>query len=334
MNDYLDSKVNDFLMYMKIEKGCSNNTIKGYKHDLTTLIGYLCEMKSAQENEPVPWETYSTYNLRSFINYLGSTKQNKSSSIHRRVCSLKAFFKFLKENELINKDPAEGLSYPKRDKSLPKFLPTKDIKTLMDSAHEKAIGKSNSILHKTVLEVLYSTGARCNEIRNMDLNDVDIISHEYIDESGVKREVLKGEIMIRGGKGSKDRLVLLTPRAAEILRAYIATERKSTLNRSLERNKEISEDARKALFLSNRGQRVANRTIQHFISEMSKYAGVRHTTPHMIRHSFASHLVMNKTNIRAIQKLLGHSSLDTTQIYANISDDFLKTEFEGNLPFK
>ena len=100
------------------------------------------------------------------------------------------------------------------------------------------------------------------------------------------------------------------------------------------KKKVITEDAKNAIFLSNRGKRIANRTIQHFISKTSENAGVKHTTPHMLRHSFASHLVMSNTNIRVVQQLLGHSSLDTTQIYANITADYLKTEFKDSLPIR
>lgn len=265
--------------------------------------------------------------MRGFLAFLHNNRENKPSSIHRRVCTLKGFFKFLKSNKIINEDPAEDLSYPKRAKSLPKFLPKDDMAKLLNS-------QKKSQMHQTVLEVLYSTGARCNEVRNINLEDIEFNYKEVVTETGEVEKQTTGQIIIRGGKGSKDRLVLLTPRAAAAIKAYIDGERKRVIEKTIKRHGSISEDAKRALFLSNRGKRVANRTIQHFISQISEKTGVRHTTPHMIRHSFASHLVMNKTNIRAIQQLLGHSSLDTTQIYANITPDYLRSEFEGNLPIK
>ncbi len=326
--DYVnDIMVKNFLAYMEIEKGSSKNTIKGYAHDLYTLIKWLIDQGYQKNPESINWNEVTIFHLRGFLAYLHSQKKNKPSSIHRRVCSLKGFFKFLKSNQVIQKDPAEDLSYPKRAKSLPKFLPTNDMEKLLNS-------KKKSQLHQTILEVLYSTGARCNEVRNMNLDDIQFTYREVVNENGVKEKLLSGQIMIRGGKGSKDRMVLLTNRAAVALRAYIEGERKQILQKKLERQGSIDEDTKKALFLSNRGKRVANRTIQHFISQLSDSTGIRHTTPHMIRHSFASHLVMNKTNIRAIQQLLGHSSLDTTQIYANITPDYLISEFEDSLPIK
>ncbi len=322
-----DIMVKNFLAYMEIEKGSSKNTIRGYAHDLYTLITWLQENSYITDPNNVNWNQITIFHLRGFLAYLHNNRENKPSSIHRRVCTLKGFFKFLRSNKVIENDPAEDLSYPKRAKSLPKFLPTNDMEKLLNS-------KKKSQMHQTVLEVLYSTGARCNEVRNINLDDIEFNYREVINESGEVEKLLTGQIMIRGGKGSKDRLVLLTNRAARAIQAYIEGERKQVIEKTIKRHGSISEDARKALFLSNRGKRVANRTIQHFISKISEATGVRHTTPHMIRHSFASHLVMNKTNIRAIQQLLGHSSLDTTQIYANITPDYLRHEFEDSLPIK
>jgi site-specific recombinase XerD len=180
------------------------------------------------------------------------------------------------------------------------------------------INESKNLLHTAIIEVLYSTGARCNEIRNMNIEDVN-----FEDRS----------ITIRGGKGGKDRLVLLSQRAAKILQQYL-NEMRPKLLKKASTKKQLTEDSYKAIFVSNRGTRIANRTIQHFISKLSEKAGVKHTTPHVLRHSFASHLVMSKTNIRVVQQLLGHSSLDTTQIYANITPEYLKSEFEDSLPIR
>ncbi|MFV2015493.1 MAG: tyrosine-type recombinase/integrase, partial [Candidatus Heimdallarchaeota archaeon] len=135
------------------------------------------------------------------------------------------------------------------------------------------------------------------------------------------------------GKGGKDRIVLLSQRAADILALYITDMRPILLEKAAAKGK-LNMDAQTALFISNRGSRIANRTIQHFISKLSEDAGVKHTTPHMLRHSFASHLVMSKTNIRVVQQLLGHSSLDTTQIYANVTPEYLKDQFDGTLPIR
>ena len=319
---------------MEIEKGCSENTIRSYKHDLISFTRYLKTINFMGNNRNTEWQSVKILHVRGFLGDLKKNRNNQSSSIHRRVCSLKGFFGFLQENKEIEENPATNISYPKRRKSLPKFLHTDELNNLLNKAKTKAISKNNSILHRAVIEVLYSTGARCNEIRNMDLLDVKIETNELISKTGTKSFERRGQIMIRGGKGSKDRIVLLTNRAAHILLNYIQEERELTLKNVRERGKIITNDANKAVFVSNRGKRLANRTIQHFVSKISEEAGVRHTTPHMIRHSFASHLVMNKASIKVIQQLLGHSSLDTTQIYANITPEFLISEFEGNLAFK
>lgn len=306
-NEMDDFAITSFMEYLTIEKGCSMNTIKGYSHDLYSLVSYLADKGQTQESE-VDWTKINLLHLRGFLAFLYNQRDNKTSSIHRRVCSVKAFFRYLHANKLIDEDPAADLQYPKRPSSIPKFLEVDSIKAIID--------ESSNPLHTAIIEVLYSTGARCNEVRNMNLEDVNFTERA---------------ITIRGGKGGKDRIVLLSERAAKVLKNYIHTYRKQLLDRARSR-KQLPEDSDKAIFVSNRGTRVSNRTIQHFISKLSQEAGVKRTTPHMLRHSFASHLVMNNTNIRVVQQLLGHASLDTTQIYANITPEYLKSEFEGNLP--
>ncbi len=304
-------EVSFFLDYLRIERGCSENTMKGYSHDLLSLRDFLMKKGwGITEQQKVDWNKSNILHLRGFLAHLYNEKENKSSSIHRRVCSLKAFFKYMKANKLIQEDPAAELKYPKRPASLPKFLKAEDILAI--------IGQTKNLLHRSIVEVLYSTGARCNEMRSMNIDDLN-----FAEKS----------IIIRSGKGGKDRLVLLSTRAADILATYISDMRPKLLEAAA-RKGELDLDTQNAVFLSNRGSRIANRTIQHFISKLSEKAGVKHTTPHMLRHSFASHLVMSKTNIRVVQQLLGHSSLDTTQIYANVTSEYLKDQFDGSLPIR
>ncbi|MHA2101212.1 MAG: site-specific tyrosine recombinase/integron integrase [Candidatus Kariarchaeaceae archaeon] len=306
-----DMEVSFFLDYLKIERGCSENTIKGYSHDLLTLKDFLNRKGwGINEQQKIDWNKVNILHLRGFLAHLYNEKDNKTSSIHRRVCSCKAFFKYMKANKLVQEDPAEELKYPKRPASLPKFLEARDILAI--------ISKTKNLLHRSIIEVLYSTGARCNEMRSMDMDDINLVEKN---------------IIIRSGKGGKDRIVLLSQRAADILTNYITDMRPRLLEKAASKGK-LDMDAQSALFLSNRGSRIANRTIQHFISKLSEEAGVKHTTPHMLRHSFASHLVMSKTNIRVVQQLLGHSSLDTTQIYANVTPEYLKDQFDGSLPIR
>ncbi|MHA2170453.1 MAG: site-specific tyrosine recombinase/integron integrase [Candidatus Kariarchaeaceae archaeon] len=306
-----DMTIDFFLDYLTIERGCSGNTIKGYSHDLYTLMEYIIEHEMVRDDGPnFKWEEVSLIHLRSYLSHLYNSRNNKTSSIHRRVCSVKAFFKYCKSNKTIDVDPAEELKYPKRPSSIPKFLEQDAIMAILV--------ESNNLLHKAIIEVLYSTGARCNEVRSINLEDINFIERT---------------ITIRGGKGGKDRMVLLTKRASSILEEYIEIMRPRLLDKASQK-KNLSDDSFKAVFLSNRGTRIANRTIQHFISKLSEKAGVKHTTPHMLRHSFASHMIMNKANIRAVQQLLGHASLDTTQIYANITPDYLKSEFDNSLPIR
>ncbi len=308
--DSQDFLVDSFLTFLEIEKGGSSNTVKGYNHDLGLLKEFLIERILKGDEDKFGWEKFSILHIRAFLKFLYTERSNRPSSIHRRVCSIKAFYKYLHDNQMIEKDIAADLKYPKRPSSIPKFLEKDHILTL--------IAETTNLTHRAIIEVLYSTGARVNEIRSLNIEDINL-----------KERV----IIIRSGKGNKDRIVLLTERATNILRDYLNTKRPNILTSAANR-KSIPTDSAEAVFLSNRGTRIANRTIQHFISKLSETAGIKHTTPHMLRHSFASHLVMNNANIRVVQQLLGHASLDTTQIYANITPDFLKKEFDDSLPIR
>ncbi len=303
-----DFAIKSFMDYLTIEKGCSTNTIKGYSHDLESLMDYLTT-NGIGDPKMFPWDKVALLHLRGFLAHLYNQRDNKTSSIHRRVCSIKAFFRYLQANRMIQEDPASELQYPKRPSSLPKYIAKDSIQALVDEAKNP--------LHNAIIEVLYSTGARCNELRSMNLEDIN-----FEDNS----------ITIRGGKGGKDRIVLLSKRAGPILREYINNYRNTLMSKAADR-KELPLDSQQAVFVSNRGTRISNRTIQHFIAKLSEDAGIKRTTPHMLRHSFASHLVMKQTNIRVVQQLLGHASLDTTQIYANVSSEFVKSEFEDKLNF-
>ncbi len=302
------SLIEDFLAHLEYERGCSINTLKGYAHDLHTLEKFLDERNIPRtERGEIDWGKVELSDLRAFLRWLGTKKGNKISSIHRRVCSVKAFFRFLKAERVIADDPASELKYPKRPNSLPKFLTVDEVKLLLET-------KKKNPTHQVILEVLYSTGCRVSELCGMNMNDVDLENRQ---------------IIIRSGKGAKDRIVLLSERAANALRDYIEGYRAKILER---KKGQIDSDSQRAVFLSNRGKRISKRTVQHIVAKLSDELGVRHTTPHMLRHSMASHLTMKHLNLRVLQQLLGHASLDTTQIYANVTAEHVRDEFRDKLP--
>ena len=142
-------------------------------------------------------------------------------------------------------------------------------------------------------------------------------------------DLQRKQITIRGGKGGKDRIVLLSDRAASALEEYINCYRQRLVEAKRET---MTQDDLNAVFLSNRGKRISKRTVQHIVSKLSDELGIRHATPHMLRHSMASHLTMQHLNLRVLQQLLGHASLDTTQIYANVTAEHVREEFRDKLP--
>ena len=302
------SVIEDFLAHLEYERGCSINTLKGYSHDLKTLTKFL-EERNIPKNErgEIDWTKVRLPDLRAFLRWLGTKKGNKISSIHRRVCSVKAFFKFLKMEGYIQENPADDLKYPKRPASLPKFLSVEEVKKLLDT-------EKKNPTHQVIFEVLYSTGCRVSELCHMNLEDIDL---------------QRKQITIRGGKGGKDRIVLLSDRAASALEEYINGYRQRLVEAKRET---MTQDDLNAVFLSNRGKRISKRTVQHIVSKLSDELGIRHATPHMLRHSMASHLTMQHLNLRVLQQLLGHASLDTTQIYANVTAEHVREEFRDKLP--
>ncbi|MHA1911805.1 MAG: tyrosine-type recombinase/integrase [Candidatus Kariarchaeaceae archaeon] len=324
------------MSFLKYEKNSRQNTIDSYSIDLQLLFGYFQNEGIINGEERINWSKIKTSHLRGFLTYLGEERNAKSSSIHRRICTTKAFFKFLKNEEEIVDDPAFKLIYPKRKKSLPKFLTVDEVKKLLE--YEKPL------MHQVILEVLYATGCRCNELKEMNREDLKF----YKDEKGA---INGGEIMVREGKGGKDRPVMLTKRAAKILNTYLERDlspeeqikkeiepayrsRKEILNIRAEKNYAITEDTSNAILVSNRGRRIGKRTLQHIVTLYSEKTNIRSCSPHKLRHSMASHLTMGGLNIRVLQTLLGHASLDTTQIYASVTLDHIKNEYANRFPIQ
>lgn len=309
--------IGNYLGFLEYEKGCQKNTIQGYKTDLQLLIKFLDK----------PLEEVKTRDLRSFLTHLGETRGNKQSSIHRRICSMKSFFKFIKDEGIILVDPSEKISYPKRRKSLPKFLTVEEVQKLLDF--------DKPLAHQTMIEVLYATGCRVQELVNFNISDIN-----YKESS----------IRVTEGKGGKDRIVMITPRANEVLKEYLTRDysEEEQVREGIEKNyrsriekinylkkvgRFIPEEKEEPIFLGRSGGRIKKRSVQHIV-KMAGYDVDLDVTPHKLRHSMASHLTMGGLNIRVLQKLLGHSSLDTTALYASVTLDHIKAEYQARSPIK
>jgi integrase/recombinase XerC len=280
--------VSNFLKYIKIEKNFSENTIINYENDLKQFFNFV----SKEEINEI-----QNVDIREFIVHLSSKKYSKSS-VERKIGTLKSFFNYLKKEGILKVNPAENISFPKKDKKLPRFLEIDEINYFLDSIKGNNI---EDIRDKAILETLYSTGIRVSELVNLNVQDIDF------QNSLVK--VL--------GKGGKERIVPIGSKALDSIKNYI-------------NNKKFNSEA---LFVNKKGKRINVRTIRYILNKWIIRCGLsKHISPHSIRHSFATHLLNKGADLRSVQELLGHSNLATTQIYTHVTTERLKEVYSKSHP--
>ena len=279
--------VNDFLVTLEIERGYSHKTIREYSYDLKMFERF---------NGGKPFEETTTMDLRRFLLHLKRDREYAPRSLHRKICSLKSFFKFLKKEGFIKANPAENIESPKIPKSLPKTITIEETLKLLSTPDNPR--------DKTILYLLYGTGMRVSELSNLDIDQID----------------LKSKIIhVVGGKGGKDRVIPLPNGIITILENYLRTRR---------------DVENSALILNRSGERLTPRSIQRIVKKYKKAANLfdKTLTPHTLRHAFATHLLSNAVDIRVIQELLGHASLSTTQLYTHVSLEHLRKSYDLGHP--
>ena len=278
-----DQHIVAFLNSLIIEKGLSKNTIQSYESDIFQLYQWNISKNKKRITEIKKIDTSQ------YISYLFS--QNlKSTSVNRKISSLKTFFNFLLKKKLINVNPFADQIMPKKPISLPKSISEDDVVKLLDAPKpDSLIG----LRDKAMLELLYASGVRISELVNIKFSDLDL-----------ERNIIKVF-----GKGSKERLVPFGEDAAQCISAYIDERKK---------NKDIA--SIKYIFLNNRGSKISRHAFWHRLKEYCLEIGLkRDISPHTLRHAFATHLLNRGADLRSVQVLLGHSDLSTTQIYTHIA---------------
>jgi len=278
-----DQHIVAFLNSLIIEKGLSKNTIQSYESDIYQLYQWNISKNKKRITEIKKIDTSQ------YISYLFS--QNlKSTSVNRKISSLKTFFNFVLKKKLINVNPFTDQIMPKKPISLPKSISEDDVVKLLD------VPKPDSLIglrDKAMLELLYASGVRISELVNIKFSDLDL-----------ERNIIKVF-----GKGSKERLVPFGEDAAQCISAYIDERKK---------NKDIA--SIKYIFLNNRGSKISRHAFWHRLKEYCLEIGLkRDISPHTLRHAFATHLLNRGADLRSVQVLLGHSDLSTTQIYTHIA---------------
>ena len=285
----IDNKeyLDDFSDYLKIDKNYSENTIESYIRDIRFFLEYI--------NKDI--EDISKKDIEKYI--LHVLPEYNESSVNRRIASIKSFYKYLSIYKgFIN--VAEDIESLKRKKSLPKYLSISEVDKLLDIKLENAFDYRN----KTMLELLYATGLRASELINLDINNID----------------LTNMVVNVYGKGSKERIVPLSKIAVNYLGLYIDEYR----TKLFVKNQKPTD----ALFLNNHGQRITRQGLYKMIGQIAKTQGIdKEITPHVLRHSFATHLIECGADIRSVQELLGHENVVTTEIYTHLANNFIKNNY-------
>ena len=278
----------EYHLYLKLEKALSANTIDAYERDLQKLTVYLSEAH-------VKPEEATTEILRDFIIEISSLGIHPRSQA-RILSSIKSFYHFLIYKDVIDNDPTELLESPKTGLRLPEVLSLKEIDDIVLAID---LSKPEGQRNKAIIEVLYGSGLRVSELIGLQLSKL------YMDEG----------YMLVEGKGSKQRLVPMSPQAMKQIELW-KTDRNSL---------DIKKGNEDCLFLNRRGSKLTRDMIFTIVKELALLAGIRkNVSPHTFRHSFATHLLENGANLRAIQQLLGHESITTTEIYTHIDVHFLR----------
>ena len=296
----MQRQIAQFLNYMRVERGASDYTVKSYREDLIAAADYFSEEDGTC---PAP-ASITAVELRGFLSALHEAGYAKTS-IARKLASLRSFYRYGQREGWASSNPARALRNPRKGRSLPHFLTTEEIGTLLSAPPpESPMG----IRDRAILETMYSGGLRVSEVVGLSDADVDLAQ----------------EILLVKGKGRRERLSPLGSYATRALKAWLRLRKLSPGEKQ----------GREAPVFTNRfGTRLTTRSVGRMLEKYLKETGLdRRTSPHTLRHSFATHLLDRGADIRSVQELLGHKSLVTTQIYTHVSTANLRAAYEKAHP--
>jgi integrase/recombinase XerD len=280
----------EYLAYIKLEKNLSQNTVTSYKNDINAFLSYL-ENSGIDDASDI-----SSNDVGGFFKTLRELGLSGSSSA-RYFSSLKGFFLYLLKNKYIIKNPIEKITAPKISKKLPGVLDINEVEKILAAPD---VSEKLGMRDKAILELFYACGTRVSELINLKVNDL------YFDE----------EIIRVFGKGSKERLIPIGASAVTWVSEYLKKSRPLLMKKSKSENN---------LFLNSRGSKLSRMGVWKIIDRYVKEAGIeKEVHPHTFRHSFATHLLEGGADLRAVQEMLGHADISTTQIYTHIDRDYIK----------
>ncbi len=291
----MEKQIKLFLEFIQDEKKLSNNTLQSYHRDIVQYQEYL-------ENNKMNYLKVEKTDVEAYLASLGEHNK-KSSTVSRSLASIRSFYQFLVRNRKIKHDPTDGISSPKIDKKAPSILTSKEIELLLNQPKDVDLKGTRD---KAMLEFAYATGMRVTEIISLDIDDVNLE---------------EGYVTCRNG--NKQRNIPLGTMSLNALKEYINDAR----------NVLISDENNKALFVNINGKRLTRQGVWKIIKYYKEQAHItKDITPHVLRHSFATHLLQNGADLKAIQTMLGHSDISSTQVYMQFQDETLKNVYKKAHP--
>ena len=286
----MTNEIGDFLDYLTFERNVSPNTVSAYRDDLESFVAFLCNDYYTLGREQLELGRVDHLAVRSYLAHLSRRKLSRASAA-RHLSALRTFFKYLVREGVTDANPARTVATPKREKHLPAVLQTSDVALLLE---QPDVSSTLGARDAAWLELLYASGLRISELVGIDIDDLE----------------LRARLVKVHGKGSKERIVPFGTKAEAALRGYLAV-----------RGELIRDVEEQAVFVNYRGERITARSIRRLFDDYVRDASLRAgVSPHTLRHSFATHLLNAGADLRAIQELLGHASLSTTQKYTHLND--------------
>lgn len=300
LNSISKKDLEDFKGYILVEKNFSEHTAKAYCSDILSYLIWLgdegCEQADSSK-------------VKDYLHFIQKFDYKKTT-IARKIASIRTFYKYLSREKKIENNPAQNLISPKRPKTLPKFLSMEEVEEILNNIN---ISTPAGYRNRAILELLWASGMRVSELSNLNFGNLNLENNE----------------ITVFGKGAKERIILITDRAKSYLEKYIEYARPLVA-----KGYDVpTVNDESPVFINKTGYRLQTRMIRNVINEIvEKIELPKKVTPHMFRHSFATHLIENGADLRVVQELLGHASISNTQIYTHISMQHMKEVYDKTHP--
>ena len=291
----MEKDIKNFLEFIKSDKKLSKNTLESYQRDILQYQEYLEEKK-------INYKEVNNENVLGYLDYLKGLDK-KASTISRHLASIRLFYQYLLKNKIVKEDPTKGIQSPKIEKKAPSVLSSQEVSLLLEQPNGEGL---KSIRDKAMLEVAYATGMRVTEIISLNVSDIDIESS-----------------LVTCKNENKQRIIPLGKLSLSALKEYMTIARPNM----------IKDDNETALFVNVNGKRLTRQGFCKIIKFYKEQAHItKDITPHVLRHSFATHLLQNGADLKSIQTMLGHSDISSTQVYMQFQDDSLKNIYNKAHP--